>query len=326
MPANPGNPPSSTNELHTEDATRTAAGYSRRNVLRILHLSARQLRSWERAGLIPAVSHYNFEHLGQLRTLRDLCATRLSTRQIRASVVAMQRLAGMPNPLIEASAVRRGSRLVFRHAGGLVDPITQQLAFDFDQTGAKSLSFAKAPDPAIELAQISRVQEMFLRAVRIEEEGGNLAEAINLYEGILHLRPQHASAAINLGTIFYNRDNFERAEELYRLATVADPEYALAFFDLGNVLDERRRLDEAIQAYQRAVVLVPEYADAHYNLALAFERKGERRRALQHWLLYVRLDPSGPWSSHARGQARRILSTERLAIVSRRGHRASIAG
>ena len=97
------------------------------------------------------------------------------------------------------------------------------------------------------------------------------------------------------------------AESLYRRATIADPEYALAFFDLGNVLDEMQRLDDATEAYQKAVALVPQYADAHYNLALAYERQGHRRRALRHWLTYVRLDPVGPWASHAKDQARKIL-------------------
>ncbi len=49
-------------------------------------------------------------------------------------------------------------------------------------------------------------------------------------------------------------------------------------------------LTDATVAYQKAVALVPQYADAHYNLALAYERQGQRRRALRHWLAYVRLD------------------------------------
>jgi tetratricopeptide (TPR) repeat protein len=80
-----------------------------------------------------------------------------------------------------------------------------------------------------------------------------------------------------------------------------------------------QRLSDATQAYQRAIALVPHYADAHYNLALAYERQDQKRRALRHWLTYVRLDPSGPWSSHAREQARKILKSEKLSIVSRRG-------
>jgi tetratricopeptide (TPR) repeat protein len=288
-------------------------------------LHTRQLIAWERAGLISPNESYSFEDLAQLRTLREMRATRISAKSIRTSVAAMQRVAGMRNPLTEASAVRRGSRLAFRHGGALVDPVTQQLAFDFEVSGSSQLRVVGkgSESPA---QQMAAIQDLFQQAVHLEEEELTVPQAIELYEEILQLRPQHASASINLGTIYYNRHDFIKAEELYRQATVSDPEYALAFFDLGNVLDEMKRLREAVDAYQRAVTLVPHYADAHYNLALAYERQGEKRRALRHWLMYVRLDPVGPWASHARGQARKILSTERLSIVSRRGQRVPIAG
>jgi tetratricopeptide (TPR) repeat protein len=292
--------------------------YSRQDALRILHLHARQLQVWERNGLIPPKENYSFEELGQLRTLRDLqTSTRISAKSIRASVDAMQRVAGMRNPLLESSAVRRGSRLAFRHAGALVDPITQQLAFDFETSPERQLRIVNAEKPAPAPKAID-IQEMFLRAVQLEEQTC-IPEAIAQYENILALRPQHAPALINLGTIHYNARKFELAESLYRRATLCDPDYALAFFDLGNVLDEMQRLPEATQAYQRAIALVPQYADAHYNLALAYERQNLKRRAVRHWLTYVRLDPSGPWSSHAREQARKILKSEKLSIVSRRG-------
>lgn len=301
--------------------------YNRQDVLRILHLNTRQIASWERAGLISPTEQYSFEELGQLRALRDLQANamktraRISARSIRASVDAMQRAAGMRNPLLEASAVRRGSRLAFRHGGALVDPLTQQLAFDFDLKAGSRLEVARTG----EIRQVSpaqraaEVQEMFLRAVQLEENPATVPQAIELYEVILVVRPDHAPALINLGTIHYNLRRFERAENLYRRATIADPEYALAFFDLGNVLDEMQQIAEATIAYQKAVALVPQYADAHYNLALAYERQGQKRRALKHWLTYARLDPVGPWASHARDQARKILKGEKLSIVSRRG-------
>jgi tetratricopeptide (TPR) repeat protein len=287
--------------------------YSRQDVLRILHLRARQLTAWEQAGLIPANEIYSFEDLAQLRTLRTLRATRITAKNIRESVEAMRRAAGMGNPLIEASAVGRGSRLAFRYSGALVDPLTQQLAFDFDAAPERRLSIVGAP------VRQADVQEMFQRAVQLEENPATLTDAADMYRRILELRPGYAAAAINLGTIHYNLREFAMAEQLYRRATEADPEYALAFFDLGNVLDELKRLPDAIAAYQRAIALVPQYADSHYNLALAYERQGHRRRALRHWLTYVRLDPVGPWANHAKAQAKKILSTERLAIVSRSG-------
>lgn len=269
---------------------------------------------------------YSFEVLGRLRTLRDLqAATRISAKSIRASVDAMQRVAGMRNPLMEATAVRRGSRLSFRHRGALMDPLTQQLAFDFDTSPERQLQVVRAGGEA-PAQQSARVQDMFLRAVQREENPATVPEAVELYQAILAMRPNHAPALINLGTIHYNQREYEHAEQLYRQATIADPEYALAFFDLGNVLDEMQRLAEATESYQKAVALVPQYADAHYNLALAYERQGQRRRALRHWLAYVRLDPVGPWANHAKEQARKILNTEKLSIVTRRGRLVKAAG
>ena len=306
--------------------------YSRQDVLRILHLRARQLAAWEREGLIPAIAdgeQYSFEHLARLRALREMRSSRMTARSIRAQVDAMQKVAGMRNALVETSAVRQGARLAFRHGGALVEAVTQQLAFDFGSGSSvrSHTSHLRLVDEhflAGELGgaqEAAQVQEMFVRAVQLEENTATLADAVSLYREILLLRQDHAPACINLGTIFYNQREFAEAETMYRRATEADPGYALAFFDLGNVLDERQRMAEAILAYQRAIEIVPGYADAHYNLALAFERQGERRRALRHWMAYVRLDPVGPWAAHAKGQARKILGMEKLRIVSRSGRK-----
>jgi len=292
--------------------------YRREDVLRILRLPHRQLNAWERAGLISASEHYSFDDLVQLRKLRELAETRISVKSIRQSVDAMQKVAGLSKPLLEVAVVARGSRIAFRQGGALVDPMTRQMAFDFELTPTAGLAVVRraAVDSSTQAAE---VQDMFLRAVRLEENAATLVEAKELYSTILEIQPDHAAAAINLGTIRYNERDFYDAEALYRRATEADPEYALAFFDLGNVLDELQRLPDAIAAYERALKLVPQYADAHYNLALAYERMQEPRRALQHWTRYIQLDPSGPWATHAKAQTKRILGNERLAIVSRHG-------
>lgn len=299
--------------------------YRREDVLRILRLPHRQLNAWTRAGLISAQEHYSFDELVQLQKLRELAETRISVKSIRRSVDAMQKVAGLSNPLLELAVVTRGSRLAFRQGGALVDPMTRQMAFDFELAPCSGMAVVRKNGQELVQA-FADLHEMFLRAVRLEEIPGRLDEAKNVYETILELQPGHAAAAINLGTIFYNEKDFVQAERRYRQAAEADPEYALAFFDLGNVLDEQQRMEDAIEAYQRALALVPQYADAHYNLALAYERVQEPRKALQHWMTYTRLDPTGPWASHARSQARKILGSERLAIVTRHGRTMRIAG
>ena len=293
------------------------SSYTRRDVLRILQISARQLQGWERAGLIEPQQSYSFQDLGQLRTLRLLREEDVPAASIRHSVSAMKAVAGMENPLVEAAVVRTGSRIAFRHLGAMVDPIRRQLIFDFERAGQKD-AVAEAVLPlAVPAAGLQRIQQdQFLAAVQAEETGDK-QRAIQVYTDILKADPAYAAAYINLGTIYFHLRQYGRAEELYRKATEADPEYVLAFFDLGNVLDELERLDESIEAYRHATELAPRYADAHYNLALAYERKGERRNALRHWQVYIRLDRSGPWADHARIQIRKLLAREPLAITWR---------
>ncbi|MGA9060290.1 MAG: tetratricopeptide repeat protein [Terracidiphilus sp.] len=293
--------------------------YRRHDVLRILEISSRQLQAWERAGLIPQKELYTFQDLGQLRTLRSLREDDVSAASIRESILAMKAVAGMANPLLEARVVRTGTRLAFRHHGAMVDPIRRQLLFDFERIARPQLvSAASGPSPLRRLGApaLRGIQERFQAAVQAEE-ASEKQRAIALYEEILAIDPRYAAACINLGTLFFHLRQYGRAEELYRRATEADPGYVLAYFDLGNVLDELERLDESIAAYLKAVTLSPRYADAHYNLALAYERIGQNRPALRHWRAYVKLDNRGPWADHARGQIRKLLSREKLAIASR---------
>jgi len=289
--------------------------YSRQDVLSILQISSRQLQGWEKARLISYRESYSFQDLGQLRTLRSLREEDVPAASIRHSIAAMQAVAGLSNPMQEASLVRTGSRLAFRCDGKMVDPIRRQLLFDFERVEC-------APIPA-ETGALRRVddiggsiQELFVAAVQAEE-AGDKQRAVSLYEQMLVLDPDFAPGYINLGTIHFHLRQFARAEELYRRATEKDPGYVLAFFDLGNVLDELERPDESIAAYRRAVELSPKYADAHYNLALAFERKGEQRSALRHWQAYALLDKAGPWAEHARAQMRKLLDSEKLFIAWR---------
>lgn len=292
--------------------------YSRQDVLRILQISSRQLQGWERAGIISPLQNYTFQDLGQLRILRALREECVTVASIRHSIVAMKAVAGMVNPLLEASVVRTGTRLAFRHDGAMVDPIRRQLLFDFER-----LEQGRGPSVSSEPLMIkssaespSRVQDLFLTAVKAEEAGEKV-RAIKLYQEMMELDPTFAPAWINLGTIHFHLREFDFAERLYRRATEIDPSYVLAFFDLGNVLDELQRFSESIVAYRQAVALAPGYADAHYNLALAYERRGEARAALRHWQAYARLDKGGPWADHARGQIRKLLDREKLGIAWR---------
>lgn len=288
--------------------------YSRADLIRILRLTARQLANWEKAGLVAVAADYSFFDLLQIKKVRDLCAKRVRPAVIRQSLEAMQKqVAGMENPLLEAGTFSSGHRVTFRHQGRLVEPIAGQFVFDFapEQKVVSGMQIhVLQPETAS-----PDVAELFARGIALEEDSQRQQEAIQTYLQVIELDPDHAAAHINVGTLFYNRQEYGLAEKHYRRAISADPRYALAHFDLGNVLDETGRVQEAIQTYKTALQLAPTYADAHYNLALAYEKVKQPRKALQHWRAYIRLDTTGPWAIHARNQVQRILQSDGLKLV-----------
>jgi tetratricopeptide (TPR) repeat protein len=291
--------------------------FERSDLLRILHITPRQLSGWQRAGLVAATDSFSFFDLLQVKKVRDLRAKRVKSATILASLHAMQeRVAGMENPFLEASSFSIGSRVAFRTAGRTLDPIDGQFIFDFGDPGQVVETTSGHRPAPIPVPQT--VSELFARGVALEDDPARTEEAISSYGQVLKLDPDYAPAHINLGTLYYNQSDYELAEEHYRKAIEADPRYALAYFDLGNVLDETQRLEEAIAAYRVALQLAPTYADAHYNLALAYERSRQPRLALKHWRAYLKLDGQGPWAVHARAQYRKLLDAEKLKVVYRR--------
>jgi tetratricopeptide (TPR) repeat protein len=291
------------------------AVYSREDLLRILHLTPRQLANWERAGLIASAESYSFSDLLEAKKVRDLCAMSVRPAIIRQSLEAMRKqAAGVEKPLLQTSASSTGKhRVAFRHEGRLFEPIAGQFVMDF-ASREKVVTSTSIPSAAPSPRE-DEVAVWFARGIALEEDPSTQTEAIAAYHKVLDIEAKHSAAHINLGTLYYNRQDFNLAEKHYRAALESDPRYALAHFDLGNVLDETGRVHEAIQTYKTALQLAPTYADAHYNVALAYEKIREPRKALKHWQAYVKLDTAGPWSIHARNQIQRILQADGLKLV-----------
>jgi tetratricopeptide (TPR) repeat protein len=272
------------------------------------------LATWERAGLIVSSETYSFADMLEIKKVRDLCAASVKPAVIRQSLDAMRKqVGGAIKPLLEAGASSTNKhRIAFRHEGKLLEPIAGQFVMDFATREKVVSTPIPRPEPT---PREDEVADWFARGISLEEDSNTHGEAIAAYQRVLEIDPHHAAAHINLGTLYYNRQDFVLAEKHYRDALISDARYALAYFDLGNVLDETGRVQEAIQTYKTALQLAPTYADAHYNLALAYEKLREPRKALKHWQAYVKLDTTGPWSMHARSQIQRILQADGLRLV-----------
>jgi tetratricopeptide (TPR) repeat protein len=277
----------------------------------MLHLSERQLRTWERQGLVPAAGEYSFRDLIALRTIGELRARRIPVRTIGRALDALRRrLSEVRDPLAELKIFSDGRNIAVRVQGQNMEALTGQILFDFDTSELASVQSLPPQPPPPPRAGDS--EACFQRGLFLEETGAPVEEAVEAYLQAVEFNPNAAGALVNLGTIRYRLRQFKEAEDYYTRALEADPNYPLAHFNLGNLYDERGDLSRAYSCYEAALRINPRYGDAHFNLALLCERRGDVLRAIHHWKAYLKIDSASSWADIARRQLEKL----RVALLS----------
>ena len=282
--------------------------YSRSSIRRILGINENRLRAWERAGLTEVKQNYSFADLISLKTLQGLSAERISAKRIQQALKHLRhRLASVREPLSELKIVLYGRRIAFELPGEKIEALTGQLLLEFDVEQLRQSSVVeiqssptRSGEPALD------GEELFQRALELENSGAPVPELVGLYRKVLERDPAAAGALVNLGTLQFRQGETAQAEQHYRDALRLYPNYALAHYNLANVCDASGRLEEAVQHYSDALRYCPDYADAHYNLALVEERLQRSAEAARHWSAYLQFDSSSPWAKIARLKLRQL--------------------
>lgn len=281
----------------------TADRFTKREFQRILDITEKQLNYWERLRLVsPRKSggekFYDFRDLISLRTAKQLIENGVSANRLRRSLTALnQQLSEIQAPLNELRILSDGRDVIVERDGARLEPISGQFVLNFD---TRELS-AK-----VRVMPRRKAEDWFTLALQYEADPDSRSAAIEAYQRVLEIHPQHVDALINLGMLSYEEGHLEKALQCFQQAVELDNENSIAHFNLGSVLEELGQLEPSRQHLRLAVRLAPQYADAHYNLAFVCDRLGSYTEARQHWQQYVNLDPTSPWCSYAR---QRLAST-----------------
>jgi len=271
-----------------------AAGYSAKDVARLLDLSPAQVRAFVRDGLIEGKRgargeyRFSFQDLVLLRVARELRGARVKPRRIRRALSALRERLPAGRSLSALKIGAEGDRVVVHDGTKRWNPESGQLHFGFE---VRDLARDAAP---LARAQARAARERELSAEDWYELGCELeapapAEAREAYERALALEPAHVEANVNLGRLLHEEGDARAAEARYRTALAVRPEDATAAFNLGVALEDQGRFEEALAAYESALAADPRCADAHYNAAGLCERLGRRDGALRHLRSYREL-------------------------------------
>ena len=287
--------------------------YSLGDIARILKVSPRRLRYWQRTELVESLAQptdddgYAFRDLVVLRAILSLLDKGIPLQRIRRNLeIVRDRLPDLDDP---AAALRlwgeKSDRLVLRHDGRL-EEAGGQLLLELEEQGTlrdeRVCSLAEFEDGVVPLAAASADEAIawFERGCELDDDSDKWAEAIEAYEKALELEEDYADAFCNLGAVRYNQGQRAAARRAFEACLAREADHVEANFNLANVLEEVGDDRGALKHYRRALASDPLYPDLHINLALLYEKIGRTRGACDHWRRVLQLDPEGSWAELAR--------------------------
>jgi tetratricopeptide (TPR) repeat protein len=287
--------------------------YSLGDIARILKVSPRRLRYWQRTELVESLAlptdddGYAFRDLVVLRAILSLLDKGIPLQRIRRNLETVRdRLPDLDDP---AAALRllgeQSDRLVLRHDGRL-EETGGQLLLEFEENGPlrdECVSSLAEFETGTALHSSSSEDEAiawFERGCELDVDSENWAEAIEAYEKALELEEDYADAYCNLGAVRYNQGQRTAARRAFEACLALEADHVEANFNLANVLEEVGDDGGALKHYRHALASDPLYPDLHINLALLYEKIGRPRGACDHWRRLLQLDPEGSWAEVAR--------------------------
>ncbi|HCF87188.1 MAG TPA: hypothetical protein DEV72_18535 [Ktedonobacter sp.] len=97
---------------------------------------------------------------------------------------------------------------------------------------------------------------------------------------------------LDMGQIYFNQWDFERALAAYEQAIRLDPNNAYAYHRKGHSLRRLNRLYEALSAYKQAIRLDPNNFEFYYGKGRVLEAMERYEEAVTAFDLAIRLDPN----------------------------------
>ncbi len=125
-------------------------------------------------------------------------------------------------------------------------------------------------------------------------EQGRVTEATAIYEEIIRLHPNNASAYYNIGLQLANRGRFDEAIENYKTAIRLKPDLSVASENLGYILTNAGKYREAVPYLKAAVASNPFNVSSLNNLGLTYAKLEMFSDAIDCYNAAIRLAPDRP--------------------------------
>lgn len=269
----------------------------------LLDVPVATIRRWHRTGLIQPrqtvhrLPYFAFEEIAVAQRLVELVENGASADAIEARLQELARhWPGVNRPLADLAVQVEGRRLLIKRGDAILEAHGQQR---FDFAGESEADAATIPIRLGQVSEAPHTPEQLVAQAQEHEDGGDLAEAADLYRSALVTGGANPQICFQLAECLYRLGDLSAARERYAMAIELDDTFLEARANLGCVLAELGQTDLAIAAFQGSLALHADYADAHYHLAQLLSAAGRTEEAEQHRQRFEELAPASPWLNAA---------------------------
>ena len=121
---------------------------------------------------------------------------------------------------------------------------------------------------------------------------GEHQKAMNCYEKAIKIQPNNSAAYNNLGNTLKELGEYQKAISSYEKAIQINTNYVDAYYNLGIILSELGEYQKAMSSYEKVIQINPNYANAYYNLGNTLKELGEYQKAMSSYEKAIQINPN----------------------------------
>ncbi|MCM8792633.1 MAG: tetratricopeptide repeat protein [Candidatus Omnitrophica bacterium] len=130
-----------------------------------------------------------------------------------------------------------------------------------------------------------------LEKIMYYKNKGDYQSALKETETIYNVEAENPLILNILGEIYFNLNDLEKAEEMYKKIIIKYPFFVDAYYNLGLIYNRQGLFSKAKEILIEALTLDPAEAQIHFELGKAYKNLGERLKAKEEfWFVLNKID------------------------------------
>ena len=129
---------------------------------------------------------------------------------------------------------------------------------------------------------------------------------------MIEVQPNSDDAINNLGYLYMELGEYERAIEYLKKAILINPNNFSALNNLGKVHEEKSLYSDSLRYFDNAIMLKPDYAEAYSNRGVISKNLNKFELAINDYDTAIQLDPENPEAYY--NKAVLLLQLQQFAV------------